>query len=259
MSTYTTQPHQLAAPTRNPVETSNSAAISGIVAKLKEKGAPGPAVIHIQKILNAVFSSRTTAHASDRVTSEDTVDATKLTFSMTIPEASTFSLTPLLHAVSDPVNCVTAASAKFTPGATPGIEISATISWKEASSQRDRDGGNRLVTKNQIDDSFKHAGLCGEILKAAQSVQHLMINNHPFQPKVIFSIELEPPVVVRAANVDTIDLIRLGRLKQEHKNISDVSIGLFSPHYALNFTIDSTTKEKGKEEDERSRKRFWLF
>lgn len=231
-----------------------------IASKLREQKVPDTAVIHVQTILNAFVSARTAPQASDLVRAKELTNATQLVFLISITTVAPYSIGPLLQAIADPINCVTAASAKFTPGATPGIEIAVTVAWAAKTRDRDRDRDSPAfldTIRNQIDNSFAEAGLSGAVLKAAQAAQLLMINNHPKQPLVSFSIDHDPVVAVRAANVDSIDLIRLARLRSAHKNISDVAIGLVPPHYELVFTIDNA--DSAALEAERSRKRFWIF
>lgn len=229
-----------------------------IANRLREQKVPDTAVIHVQTILNAFVSARTMPQLSDLVRAKELTNATQLVFMFSVTTVTPYSIALLLQAISDPVNCVTAASAKFTPGATPGIEIAVTVSWAAKTRDRDRDGPVSLVTeRNQIDNSFAEAGLSGAVLKAAQAAQLLMINNHPKQPLVSFSIDHDPTVAVRAANVDSIDLIRLARLQSAHKNITDVTIGLVPPHYELIFTIENNAA--AAQDSERNRKRFWIF
>lgn len=229
-----------------------------IASRLREQKVPDTAVIHVQTILNAFLSARAAPQISDLVRSKELTNATQLVFMFSVTTVMPYSIAQLLQAISDPVNCVTAASAKFTPGATPGIEIAVTVYWAAKTRDRDRDGPVSLVIeRNQIDNSFAEAGLSGAVLKAAQAAQLLMINNHPKQPLVSFSIDHDPTVAVRAANVDSIDLIRLARLRSAHKNIIDVTIGLVPPHYELIFTIDNNAA--AAQDSERNRKRFWIF
>lgn len=239
--------------------------------KLKEKKVPSSTCIHVQALVNAFLPSHTSPHGSDQYTHKITENTVQLIFQVSIQKGSLLSVFALLRAIYDPVNCVSAASAKFTPNALPGIEISVTVTWTDQTKNidRDRDARNELSIGglHQIDNSFAEANLRGNVLKAAQAAQLLMINNHRRQPLLTWFIEHEKgekteddnaKTVIRACNVDSIDIRRLALLQEKNPNITDIAFSLGEAFYEILFTIDPAVV-KGAVEPERHRKRYFFF